>query len=354
MGNAELAQLKTDSKEESEVYQFLTNIIRASVRAKDLVAKMLVFSRDEINSDQIIQLKQLIDDDIQMIRSILPSSIEINTDIADDLPAILMEPTQLNQLLMNLYINARDAIKGQGIINLRVSMARSVNEECSDCRKKITGDWVELAISDNGSGIEPEVLNKIFNPFYSTKDVGQGTGMGLSTVHGIIHSHNGHICVETEQGKGTLFRLFFPPVFETKSEINPHSDPASQGGSKGQGQRILVVDDEPYLAGFFNVMLQAYHYNPTVCTSSKNAQELFEQNPDNFDLIITDQTMPEITGIDLVKGIREVRQDIPVILNTGFSDSIDKETASNLNIRILQKPVDSRLLCNLINELLDK
>lgn len=353
MGNTELAQNNSGCKEESELSRYLSYIGQASIRGRDLVAKMLAFTRDNINNAQPLQLKLQITEDIQMIQSILPSSLKINTDIAEDLPAILMDSSQLNQLLMNLCINARDAMKGQGIINIRVAMATAVNDECTDCHKKITGDWVELAISDNGSGIEPEVLTKIFNPFYSTKDVGEGTGMGLSTVHGIIHSHNGHICVETEQGKGTVFRLLFPPDIEAKKETTLRSSSPPPDLSKGQGQRILVVDDEPPLAGFLNEILQVYGYQPTAFTSSKKALEAFKQNPDKFDLIITDQTMPDITGIDLVKNIRQIRLDIPVILNTGFSDNINTETASNLNIRILQKPVATKLLCNSISDLLD-
>lgn len=353
LGNTELAQNKSGSKDESDLYQYLSHIEQASIRGRDLVAKMLLFSRDTVSNDQALQLKPQIDDDIQLIKSIFPSSLKVNKDIAEDLPDILMDSIQFSQLLMNLCINARDAMDGKGIINLRVAMATAINEKCADCREIITGDWVELAIGDSGGGIDPEVLTKIFNPFYSTKGVGEGTGMGLSTVHGIMHSHKGHICVETEQGKGTVFRLLFPPVIETKKETTSRSSSLSQDITKGQGQRILIVDDEPALVGLLDEILQVYGYQPSAFTSSKKALEAFKQNPDKFDLIITDQTMPEITGIDLVKSIREIRPDIPVILNTGFSDNINKETANNLNIRILQKPVDTKLLCNSISDLID-
>ncbi|MCP4044121.1 MAG: response regulator, partial [Gammaproteobacteria bacterium] len=172
------------------------------------------------------------------------------------------------------------------------------------------------SVTDTGSGISPEALERIFDPFYTTKEVGKGTGMGMAVIHGIMRNHGGHVLVETEQGKGTTFRLLFPPVVE-EAEIQ-ETDPSSTDLPRGQGEHILVVDDEPDLGDFIGDLLEHYGYQPLVLSSSKKALELFREKPNDFALVVTDQTMPGITGKVLVKNLREVRPDIPIILNTGF------------------------------------
>lgn len=352
LGYSELAQHKAFSNGYTDLNHYLSTIGKASIRGRDLVNKMLAFCRNDVSSDQPLQLMSQINEEIQMIQSMLPSSLKINTDIAEDLPAILMDPIQLNQLLMNLCINARDAMKGQGVISIHVKMAVAIDDECSDCREKITGDWVELTIIDTGGGIAPDVLTKMFNPFFSTKKSGEGAGMGLSTIHGIMHSHNGHICVETELGKGTIFRLLFPPAMEAIDDKTVQHPSSSEDVIQEYGARILVVDDESSLVNLYEEILKTCHFKPTVFTSSKSAFEFFELNPDEFDLLITDQTMPEMSGIDLIKKIRKIRPDLPIILNTGYSDDINDETANILNIRIFKKPVEFKYILNSISELL--
>ncbi len=286
-----------------------------------------------------------------MIRAAMPTSIEIKVNIEEELPAVEMDPVQINQLLMNLCINARDAMEGKGTINVRLAWARSVKGECADCHKQVDGDWLELFVEDTGSGIPSSSLDSLFDPFFTTKDVGKGTGLGLSVVSGIVRSHEGHILVETEQGKGTVFRLLFPPTGK-KVEITQTMGGSTADLLNGHREQILVVDDEPGLGEIIGEQLQSHGYRVKVLSNSLAALELFEQNPDEFALVITDQTMPEISGVELVKAMRQTRPDIPAILNTGFSDHVDAEGAAKMGARYLEKPVKTESLILTVGELL--
>jgi len=351
MGYSELALAHSASKGDAKQAKHLKKILMASGRAKDLVAKIKTFSRNKAIFEKPLLLQSILKEDIQMLGSILPSSIEINFEIDENAPAIQMDPVQLNQILMNLCINARDAMNGKGNIDIRLSSSREVNEECILCIKQIEGDWVELSITDTGSGIKPDILNRIFDPFYTTKEVGKGTGMGLSVIRGIMLSHGGHIIVETEIGKGSTFRLLFPPVVENGDKTDD-IDELKEKLPNGYGERILVLDDEQILGSCLGDILESHGYMATVMSDSQEAMERFKHNPDEFALIITDQTMPGITGVELVKTAREISPDMPIILNTGFSDAINPETAAKLGISYLEKPVSAKSLLQTIDELL--
>jgi len=346
-----LALAHSASKGDAKQAKHLKKILMASGRAKDLVAKIKTFSRNKAIFEKPLLLQSILKEDIQMLGSILPSSIEINFEIDENAPAIQMDPVQLNQILMNLCINARDAMNDKGNIDIRLSSSREVNGECTLCIKQIEGDWVELSITDTGSGIKPDILNRIFDPFYTTKEVGKGTGMGLSVIRGIMLSHGGHIIVETEIGKGSTFRLLFPPVVENGDKTDD-IDELKEKLPNGYGERILVLDDEQILGSCLGDILESHGYMATVMSDSQEAMERFKHNPDEFALIITDQTMPGITGVELVKTAREISPDMPIILNTGFSDAINPETAAKLGISYLEKPVSAKSLLQTIDELL--
>ncbi len=351
LGYSELAMARSTSRGDAKQAKQLELILKASERAKGLVAKMLAFSRSEASNDTPLLLQSILMEDIKMLRSTLPSSIEISTEIDESLPAILMDPVQLNQLLMNLCINARDAMDGKGNINIRLAWSREMEGERVACRKRIEGDWVELSITDTGSGIKPDVLDRIFDPFYTTKDVGKGTGMGLSVIHGIMRNHGGHILVETEIGKGSTFRLLFPPAIEEIAKT-PGVDRSSEKLPHGRGEHVLILDDEQDLGEYLGDLLESYGYRVTVLTNSKEALDLFKEKPDEFAILITDQTMPGMTGVALVNAIREIRPDMPSILNTGFSDDIDAETATGMGMGYLEKPVKANSLLQKIDELI--
>ncbi|MCP4043461.1 MAG: PAS domain S-box protein [Gammaproteobacteria bacterium] len=218
MGYSDLARDRCISKGEAKLTSQLDRILEASGRARDLVSQMMAFSRGDARDDKPLQLQALVKEDLKMLSSTLPSSIGITTEIEENLPSVIMDPGQLNQLLMNLCVNARDAMKGKGDLTIRIGWVRELDAECATCHKQVEGDWVELSVTDTGSGISQEVLNRIFDPFFTTKEVGKGTGMGMAVIHGIMRNHGGHILVETGPGEGTTFRLLFPPVVEETAE----------------------------------------------------------------------------------------------------------------------------------------
>ncbi len=351
LGYTELAVSHGVRSGQAQLVGYLKHVEKAGGRAKELVAQMLAFSRSEARDDKSLQLQPLIEEDLKMLFATLPAGIRVNTQFEADLPPVIMEPVQLNQLLMNLCTNARDAMEGQGSLTIRLGWARGLDTECAACRKPIKGDWIELSVTDSGSGIEPEELERIFDPFYTTKEVGKGTGMGLSVIHGIVRSHGGHILVATQPDKGTGFRLLFPPVVEETPDA-PAADPSSEELPHGHGEQVLVLDDEPDLGRFLGDLLESYGYRATVLTNSQEALERFKENPGEFDLLITDQTMPGMSGVELVKTLRQVHPELPVILNTGFSEDIDTDYAARLGIRYLEKPVRSERLIQAVGELL--
>ncbi|MCP4285248.1 MAG: transporter substrate-binding domain-containing protein, partial [Gammaproteobacteria bacterium] len=212
LGYTDFALNLCDHDGQTKQTEYLNHVKNAGERATGLVTQMLAYSRDEARDDKPLQLQSLLVEDIRMLRSTLPASIEISTEIDDGLPPVLMDQVQFNQIMMNLSINARDAMEGKGKITVGLGWAKGTHAECTVCRKLVRGDWIELSVTDTGSGIKPDVLERIFDPFFTTKDVGKGTGMGLSVTHGIIHSHDGHIMVNTEIGIGSTFRLLFPPI----------------------------------------------------------------------------------------------------------------------------------------------
>jgi len=338
-------------KEDTKQAEYLRHVLKASKRARDLVAQMLEFSRNEVHVKKPVQLQPLVEENLKLVRSTLPSSIEIKTEMEEGLPTVLMDPVQLNQLLMNLVINARDAMEGKGNIIIHLGWLRGAKTECASCHKQVEGDWVELAMTDTASGIRPEVLKRIFDPFYTTKEVGKGTGMGLSVVNSIMHSCGGHVLVNTELDKGTAFQLLFPWTNEDTTETLT-ADQSSTELPHGQGEHVLVLDDEPDLANFMGELLKSYEYRVTVSTSSTKALELFKEKPHEFALVITDQTMPILTGVELVKALRKIRADIPVILNTGFNDYVDSQSASKMGILYLDKPVRVDSLIEMVGKLL--
>ena len=332
--------------------KYLDYVAVATFRAANLVSKMLAFVRKNEDTNGVpVYLQSVLKDEHDVFFTGLPSSIKINITIDDALPNVLFNITEFDQLLINLVTNARDAMDEVGIIDIRLGWSSIDSTACSSCLKHIGGKWVELSVTDSGSGIESSLLTRIFDPFHTSKEVGKGTGLGLSVTHGIMHSHGGHIVVESKLGIGTTFRLLFPPhikehteVISTEEEITPLVSIKSQN--------ILVVDDEISLTELMGEYLKYYGYKATIVSRSIKALELFKEQPDKFSLIITDQTMPELTGAKLIKQVREIRPNLPAILNSGYSDYMNAEKAAKLNIMYLQKPVELDAVVRLVNELL--
>lgn len=242
-------------------------------------------------------------------------------------------------------------MEGVGILTIGLGWRRDVNRECSVCHKWVEGDWIGLSVTDTARGITNETLDKLFMPFYTTKEIGKGTGMGMAVVHGIVSGHGGHTLIETKLGTGTTFRLLFPPIVEELPETSEAGQTAAQL-PHGEGRQVLVLDDEPELAEYIGDLLELFNYQATIITDSQEALKLFQENPDRFSLLVTDQTMPGLTGMELINQLRRLHTDLPVILCTGYSESIEKKDAEKWRIRYLGKPIDADHLIQSAGELL--
>ena len=330
---------------EQRMIEYLARVERAGLRAKRLVTQMLAFSRGDESKPVPLQFTPLIEEQVKILRSSLPSSIKIETALQQRLPDVEMDPVHLQQIMMNLSLNARDAMDGSGTLSIGVKEAQIAGEECVACHQRIEGAWVELSVADTGPGITPDAEEHLFEPFFTTKPVGQGSGMGLAVVHGIMTRLDGHIIVESRAGEGCCIRLLFQPI--------PVSSPEDiEEQVRGNGEHLLVVDDEPELAGYLHELLELNGYQVTKKTDSRSALDKLTEDPDAIDLLITDQTMPDMSGMELIDCFRKLRAEIPVILCSGFSEKIDREQARKIGIRYLAKPIKSEQLLHMVREAL--
>lgn len=353
LGYAELSKDKLLDSNDEKLLKYINNINSAGERARDLVAQLLAFSRSGPSNPKQINLNSLIDDVISLITPTIPSSIKLIKETSPNIPLVLMDDTQMHQILMNLCINARDAMQGHGQLTIKLSHEKNIDAICNSCKEHIHGEYVKLTIEDTGTGIQQNILNKIFDPFTTTKCIGKGTGLGLSVVHGILHRHNSHIIIDTLTDKGTCFHLLIPPIKKTDIKQTLQATETKERLHNGKNERILVVDDEESVAEFMQEYLQSQHYIVTSVTSSKQAIELFKNAQAEFDLVITDQTMPEMTGDELVKEMLNIKPNIPIILCSGYSEKIDEKKALELGCaRYLTKPISNTALLRAIQETL--
>ena len=337
MGYSEM--LKEDLPDNSLLQSHVSQILKAGERATALVRQILTFSRQKDMEFTAMRIQSVAKEVIKLIHASLPSTITIVQDIDDDCPPVMADPTRIHQIFMNLITNAFHAMEVSGG-TLHVSLkTKKVDEEFKRLKDFKAARYVCIKISDTGSGMDREVMDRIFNPYFTTKPEGKGTGLGLSVIHGIVESHNGHITVESQPGIGTTFKIYLPCLAEeTVPEAPLEYDPV-MGGS----ERILLVDDEASIVSMVTDMLQRLGYRVTCHTSSLEALELFRAQPDNFDLVITDLTMPNMTGDRLAKEIKQIRPDIPIIICTGFSSRIDTNSPEAQYVdAYIHKPVIRR------------
>ena len=323
----------------------------ASVRSKELVSRILTFSRQSEQEPEPVPVASIVEEVLMLLRSSIPSTIEIQQQIADNSKSdlILADPTQLHQVLMNLGTNAAHAMRERGGV-LTVSLSDvEVDASLSALYPDLTpGSFVRLTVSDTGHGMEGHIKERIFDPYFTTKKVGEGSGIGLAVVQGIVKSHGGAIGVDSAPGQGTTFHVFLPKLV---AEIVPR-DPADDELSGGT-ERILFVDDEAMLAELGQELLGSLGYTPTVTTSSSEALQLFSSNPEGFDLVITDMTMPGLTGKELACELMTIRPDIPVILCTGYSEDINENQARETGITgYVMKPYTNNSLDKTIRRVL--
>ena len=347
MGYTELSM--DGVEKESKLYGNLKEILAAGNRAKDLIKQILTFSRQNDQKLQPVRMDLIVKEALILLRASLPATIAIHKNI-ESKAMVLADPTQIHQVLMNLCINAGHAMEESGgiltIELLSLEIDKSFSEKHPDVKP---GPYVNLNVSDTGHGMAPEVLNRIFDPFFTTKTRGEGTGLGLAVVHGIVKSCGGAIYAYTEPGHGTTFKVFMPAVdgrLNADIKVKRHTPVGTE--------RILFIDDEPMLADMGKRLLESLGYNVVARTSSLDALELFRQQPERFDLVVTDMTMPNMTGEKLAEHIIDIRPDIPIILSTGFSQTISRKRGASAGIKaFISKPVLKQEIADTIRKVLD-
>jgi len=348
IGYTELAKLKTS---DTKVSAYLDQILNASERAKTLIRQILTFSRNTEQEKKPVMLIPIIKEVTTFMRASLPANIEIRHSLNTDSDMILADATQIHQVLMNLCTNAGHAMKKAGGI-LEITLNElGVDRENMLYPSLAEGSYLRLTVSDTGHGIEQAVLDRIFEPYFTTKEKGEGTGLGLSVADGIIRNHGGAITVFSETGKGSVFHIYLP---EYKKFLKEPKEPEIKPPVKGT-ETILFIDDEKLLADVTKLNLEDLGYRVTTETDPEKAIELFRDNGDTFHLVITDKTMPHMSGFDLTREIKKIRADVPVILCTGFQDREDSEKLSAFGIsHFITKPITISVLSEAIREVLDK
>lgn len=356
IGFAELIEMRAGNLSAEKLLNYTKSILFAGYRGKDLVAQMLTFARATPSNDSSpVALEPLVSEMLNILWSVLPSSIETDVQIAKDLPLVCIDPGKFQQVLMNLCVNARDAMDGKGHLSVRLHTVRIEDAECSTCHKRFNGLWVELAVSDSGPGIDKQLQSRLFDPFFTTKETGKGTGMGLAVVHGIVTQADGHVLLDQQAGSGACFRILLPIADRMADEPMDEAvdEPAKTEMIAGQGQHILVLDDELQLGKFLKALLEGSGYRVSLFSDSLEAVERLEQPDADFDLLITDQTMPKMTGVEVAAVLRDRQLRLPVILCSGYSEQVNAKTAARLGIdRYLEKPIDANQLLQAMSDLL--
>jgi PAS domain S-box-containing protein len=332
-----------------KVREDLHRVLQACKRAKNLVMQILAFSRQTKSEPKPIQVNLIIKEALKLLRPSLPTTIDIRSDIQSS-AAIMADPTQIHQVLMNLCTNAAHAMRsGSGLLEIILKDAELDDAFCNQHPDLLPGQYLQLIVGDSGSGIAPEVLNRIFDPFFTTKGLEEGTGMGLAVVHGIVKKHQGLIAVDSRINHGTTFTLYFPVIEEEADQVAPVT-PILPTGT----ERILFVDDEELQADLAKQMLERLGYRVKAFTSSTAALEHFRIQPEAFDLVITDLTMPHMTGEEFSQNLLAIRPDLPVIICTGYSESMTPQERQKLGIKgFALKPILMEQIASLIREILD-
>lgn len=351
LGFAGLAKKICEKNGDERLINYIRQIDKAGLRAKDLIAQMLAFSRTDYSVDRAMYFAPQIKEEIVMLRSMLPASVEIESFLDDELPPVLLTPTQLQQVLLNLAINARDAMAGQGKLSIRLEWKKHVDATCIASHMHVSGDWISLSVSDTGEGIAEEKINDIFNPFFTTKEVGKGTGLGLSVIYGVMRNHDGHILLQSDAGMGATFSLLFQPSNENDVDLDIATE-KQKDIPYGKGQNILIVDDDVAVGEYLGELLKMYEYKVTVVDNAAQALSLLKQNRENFDLLLTDQTMPEMTGIDLIEEVRLFNPVLAVMICSGYSEKVNEKKAEDMDAYYLKKPIDSEQLLIKVADLL--
>jgi PAS domain S-box-containing protein len=359
-GFSELATEKYASNKNEQLYTYLNEISEACGRGKDIINQMTHFKQEKKGILHPVILRTIVENNINMLGPVIPSEIKIKTNINKDMPAIKANPASLNQAILNVIINAKEAIENNGTIRINIDKFNTHELQCASCLDIITGTYINLSVQDTGHGISDEFIDKIFNLHSSTKQntsTEPNHGTGLSTVHKAVHDAGGHILVDTSNS-GTTFNILLKIATGSSSPINNMADikPVTQTTNEtiNTNKHIMVVDDENSIAAFLGELLSHCEFKVSTFTDPTKALKSFINAPDTYDLVLTDQTMPIITGAELAEKMLALRPDLPVVLHTGHSDLIDEKQAAQMNIRgFLRKPSETHILLKCITDLLE-
>jgi PAS domain S-box-containing protein len=347
LGFSELAM--TELPEGHRARDDIEQVMKAARRARDLVKQILIFSR---RSDQVkrpVQLHLVLNEALKLIRSMFPSNIEISQHIENQGDTVMADASQLHQVIMNLAINAAYAMREKGGV-LRIELVRrEIDEATARAVGLKPGPFVVFSVIDEGEGMDEATRARVFEPFFTTKRPGEGTGLGLSVVHGIVHSHRGGIEVTTAPGVGSTFRTYFPA---TATKVRDAEAPRTDPGRGGE--HILIVDDEPAIVSLLQKMLELRGYRVTAFSSSEDALARFKEDPAVFDAIITDQTMPRMSGLELASAVHETRGDIPIVLTTGYVDRTALRDLGRDIAGVSPKPFDAVAITTILRDALDR
>ncbi len=339
MGYTSLA-IEECPENNQEFLGYLEEVSKAGTRAKELISQLMAFSRRETKEAELLSLAELVTEALNMLKPTIPAAVELNSDINEDLPLIRASAVQIHQVLTNLVINASDAIQEFGKVDIRLQTRRMEACLCTSCQQLFSGGFIELSVTDTGEGIAEQDLVRMFEPFFTTKELGKGTGMGLAMVHGLLHSHEGHLVVKSTPGQGSCFSLYFPYERALQKTPPPVIDalPAVNGQRSGA---ILVVDDDVQISRMLCALLTRRGYECAESNSAEHALQLFDADPDRFDLVVTDQMMPKMTGMEMAAQLLAKRPGLGIVLCTGYSGRINNDDVKKAGlIALVDKPVN--------------
>jgi len=338
MGYVVLASDRPAAAADGRIGEHLEQALNSCRRARDLIQQMLTFSRVRHGEARPLVLGEVVREVALMLRVTLPATLAFDIEALDADCCVVFDPVQAQQAVLNLCINARDALEGHGRIEVRVQRRHLHSAVCASCGQHVAGTFVEMSVADDGPGIPGSVRERMFEPFFSTKVPGKGTGMGLATVHRVVHEHNGHVLVDTEAGRGTRFGILLPETDPAQAP-EPGTLPPTSRAPRMSG-RILLVDDEGSVLNFMRELLSNWGLEVTAVNCATDAHDLLQQNVDAFDLLLTDQAMPGMTGVELAEAAHAQRDDLPVILYSGNLGEIEAYRERLGLCRVLSKPIE--------------